>query len=457
MLADSQRVADLTEQQQALFESRTINSFDLAREAVEVMPLGAPSNVCALYPYPVAIKRASGAYVTDVDDNRYVDYHNGFGTTVMGHANPFVTDAIMTQASVGVHYGTSTEQVVRWAQTLTARFGLDWVRFNNSGTEAVMDALRLCRAYTGRDTIVRVEGAYHGSSPDMLYSGNLAFDGNEGMDSAPLTRPWGKGLHNGYAQYVRVIPFNNIEAATRALTPSDVACVIVEPIMFNVGAIYPQPDYLEALKGLCEQHGTLLVYDETKTCVTVAYGGAEELTGVQPHVKTLGKGIGGGLPVGAFGGTDDRLYDLIESHEVPQLGTFSGNPLTAVAGEAGLCQVLSLTVYRDLEAQNQLLKAALQETISRYELPAYVVGSAAKGCVVWVNDDNPSQEFRNFRDYKRRFDNSMSWLCWLWMMNHGVFLTPGGDEQWTVSVSHGDTETALFADAFEQLAAALRA
>lgn len=314
-----------------------------------------------------------------------------------------------------------------------------------------MDAIRLARAHTKRTRILKIEGGYHGSHEAALVATNMPLDGSEGPDDAPAPRFFSEGLSPRLADEVTPIPFNNVAVAERELAKGDVACVIVEPILFNVGAIFPAKGYLESLRELCNANGTLLIFDETKTGATVAYGGAEELFGVTPDIKTLGKGIGGGLPVGALGDTDGQLRSLIEDWHVPHLGTFSGNPLTAAAGLAGL-EVLSRESYQGLNDHYLYLKKGLDEVIAEYELPAYVVGCGGKGCIVWAEEP----KLVDFRDYRRRFDTRVAFLAWLYLVNRGVFLAPGHDEQWTHSIAHGNAEADLFVSVFDQFARELR-
>lgn len=450
---DPELVARLTEREVELLTQRTPRSLELCRRAVNVMPLGVPNGVYSGDPYPIFMRSGRGADLEDVDGNRYVDYGGGFGTTVFGHAHPLILDALHTRASRGTHFGTVTEEVIPWAEEICGRFGLDWVRFSNSGTEATMDALRLARAHTGRQVIAKIEGGYHGSHPHALVSNNSVFaDEHTGSDEDPVGYPAGLGVSATTVADTIVLPFNNLQAAERALSGETVAALIVEPIMFNVGTVWPEPGYLAGLRELCDTYGTLLIFDEVKSGATVAYGGAEDLFGVKPHVKCLAKGIGGGAPVGAFGDTDGRLFSLIESWDVPHLGTFSGNPMTAAMGLAALTDVLTPASYVGLQQHGDALASDLRAVIATYDLPAYVTNAGAKGCVVWA----AGAPLRDFRDYQRRFDFAVGELAWFYMVNRGVWLTPGQDEQWTHSVAHGDAERRLFVDVFEQLARELR-
>lgn len=447
----SEKIQELVSKELEMFQTKTTRSLDHAKQAINVMPLAVPSNVCALSPYPIVIDHGKGAKLQDIDGNEYIDYHNGFGTTIFGHANPKVTKAIQDQAERGTHFGAMTEVVTPWAEHLCARFELDWIRFSNSGTEATMDAIRLSRALTGRTKVVKIEGGYHGSHEIALVSPNLALDEESGPDQKPLAKFSGLGVSPRLLEEVIPVSFNSVEQIQAALENQDVACVILEPVLFNVGTIFPEQGYLASVRALCDQYGTKLIFDETKTGATIAWGGAEELFGVKPHFKTLGKGIGGGLAVGALGDTDGSSYELIENFSVPHLGTFSGNPLTAAAGMAAL-EDLSPQKYIDLNQHFLYLKQKLELVIEEFDLPAYVIGAGGKGCIVWSK-----QRLMNYRDYQRCFDFDIGFLAWVFMVNRGIFLAPGQDEQWTHSVFHTQSEADAFADVFKEFAMLLRA
>lgn len=450
---DPERIRSLLELELERFRAQHKRSLALAQRGVEVMPGAVPSNVCAASPFPIVIERGSGARLRDADGNDYIDYANGFGVSVWGHANPTITAAIEAQAQRGTHYGALTEPAIEWAELACKRWGLDWVRFANSGTEATMDAIRLAMAKTGRPLVAKIEGAYHGSHPVALVSPNLGLDGREGPDSDPLARLWGAGVFEAMLGAVKVLPFNDLDAVERALQSERVACLITEPILFNVGAIFPDDGYLAGLRRICDERGTLLIFDETKTAMTVARGGAEELFGVKPHMKTLGKGIGGGLPCGALGDTDGSCYELIHDHEVPHLGTFAGNPLTAAAGAAAI-RLMSADAYELLDHHRIRLFYDLEELIGEFELPAYTTSAGAKGCVVWA--DPEAGLLRNYRDYRRRFSFQLGYLCWLWMVNRGILLAPGQDEQTTHSIAHGDADADRYVAVMRSFAVALR-
>ena len=440
-------VEELRKEEIERLQARTPTALELARQGGRTMPMGVPTSVYALSPYPIALPWANGSRVRDWDGNEYVDYSLGFGVSVWGHADPRITEAIRARAAAGAHTGALSEEAVLWADLLTERFRGDWIRFANSGTEATMDALRLARAHTGRTRVAKIDGAYHGSHDVALINANYPLD-------EPGPRPWGAGLSPRLLQEVEVLQFNDLQGASEALGQEDLAALIIEPVLFNVGAIWPEDGYLEGLRQLCTEHGTVLIFDETKTGHTVAWGGAEELFGVRPDVKTAGKGIGGGLPCGAIIGMDPWGYELLEKGRAPHLGTFSGNPIVAAAGVAAL-EILDRDAYRRLEDHGQELRTGWQSVIDEFKLPAYPIGAGAKSCLVWA--DPEEGRLRDYWDYRRRFDGQMASLVWYWMVNRGVWLAQGQDEQTTHSIVHGPDEARLFEDNLRQLAGVLRA
>lgn len=430
-------------QEKEVLENRTKKSHSFAARAAASMPGAVPNGVYFQAPYPVLPERGKGSRLWDIDGNEYIDYAAGFGVSVWGHNNPEITSAVQKAAERGMHFGASSEDVIAWSEELRRRYRLHWIRFSCSGSEATGDALRLARALTGRNLVAKVEGGYHGSHPLALVSSTSP----DVLPGEPLMpRPWGEGVSPGALEEVRPFEWNNAASVEAALLDEQVAALIMEPILFNVGAIFPEDGFLQEVRRLCDETGTLLVWDETKTGASVAWGGAEELFGVRPDIKTLGKGIGGGMPCGALGATSERGYDLLQSGEVPQIGTFAGTPVQGAAGRAAL-RVLSQEAFGSMEEHRLLLHRLFQETIDRYELPAYLVGAGAKSCLVWANPDEG--RLRNFRDYCARWDRLAGISLWIWLFNRGVWLAQGQDEQTTHSVAHGKAEAEKFAAEFE--------
>ena len=289
-------------------------------------------------PHAIFIDRGAGSHIWDLDGNEYVDYHLGYGAMVVGHAHPKVVEAIEKRARLGTHFAQPTAQLHEIGENVSERFGLPLWRFCNSGTEATLEAVRLMRANTGRDLIVKIEGSYHGHHDSLMFS--VAPDPELiGAREHPVTVPQAMGIPQAFADLVRVVPFNDLAEAERAFAENDgrIAGMIVEPAMMNCGVVLPQPGYLEGLLDLCHRNGAYLAFDEVKTGGTIAWGGAVEAFGVQPDIVTLAKAFGGGVPCGAIGATEELFGPVLRGeHDIA--GTFNGNPLTMAAAKATLAR-----------------------------------------------------------------------------------------------------------------------
>jgi glutamate-1-semialdehyde 2,1-aminomutase len=444
---DRDRVAALTERQRAVHRERTAGSSRMFDRAAEVMPGGVPSQFQKSDPWPVYVERGQGAKVWDVDGNEYLDFHNGFGVMCVGHANPVIAAAVKTQMDAGTHFAAPTEGSIVVAQELKRRWGLPHWRFTNSGTESTMDAIHLARGLTGRDVIVKIEGTYHGHHDAVMVSVKPPAD-QMGDREQPASVPYGLGYPDAMVALTRVVPFNDADALERLLAELEgqVAGLIMEPAMMNVNIVTPVPGYLERVRELTREHGITLIFDEVKTGAAVAAGGATELYGVTPDVVCLAKAICGGLPGGAIGMTDE-LAELVADGRVRQQGTFNGNPLVMAAAQATLTEVLTDKAYAQLHAANKRLMAGCERVIAEYGLPAHTVGMGSKGCVVFS-----ATPVREYRDYVTSIRHELSDLAWLYHMNNGVFMTPGQDEQWTLSVLHTDADLDRYVEVFEAFA-----
>jgi glutamate-1-semialdehyde 2,1-aminomutase len=337
------------------------------------------------------------------------------------------------------------------AEEICQRFLLDQIRFTNSGTEATMDAIRLARGVTGRDEIVKIEGSYHGHHESVLVS--IRPDkASMGPRETPASVAFGKGTPNEVTQLTLIVPFNDAEALDRLLGDhaGRVAALIMEPVMMNVGIIDPEPGYLRAVREICTRHDVLLIWDEVKTGATIAYGGAEEVYGVAPDLKCFAKALGGGVPFGAFGGRGELMAEIAKDG-VPQLGTFNGNPLSARAGLVALTEILTPSAYEHLNRLNDAQLAGCQRVIDAYDLPMYTTGMGAKGAVMYA--PKPLRDYREYAGFDAPgVDAELSYLSWLYEITEGVFMTPGIDEQWTLSVQHTDEDVARYVSAFETFA-----
>src|SRR5919199_4208400 len=444
---DSDRVAALMERERARYRERTARSGEYFARASAVMPGGVPSQFQKNDPWPVYVERGVGSRVWDVDGNEYVDFHNGFGVMCVGHANPVIAAAVKARMDDGTHFAAPTDGSIVVAEELRRRWGLPHWRFTNSGTESTMDAIHLARGVTGRDVIVKIEGTYHGHHDAVMVSVKPPAD-RMGDRERPASVAYGLGYPDAMVELTHVVPFNDAAALERLLDElgDTVAGLIMEPAMMNVNIVPPDAGYLERVRELTRERGVTLIFDEVKTGAAVAAGGATELYGVRPDVVCLAKAICGGLPGGAIGVTDE-LAALMADGRVRQQGTFNGNPLVMAAAQATLTEVLTDAAYAKLHAANQRLMAGCERVIADYGLPAHTVGMGSKGCVVFS-----SEPVREYRDYLEKIHHDLSDLAWLYHMNHGIFMTPGRDEEWTLSVAHTDAHLARYLEAFEAFA-----
>ncbi|HAW09767.1 MAG TPA: aspartate aminotransferase family protein, partial [Chloroflexi bacterium] len=354
----------------------------------------------------------------DVDGNEYVDFHNGFGVMLVGHAHPTVVAAVQRQLSRGTHFAQPVAEDAVVAEELSRRFGQPQWRFTNSGTESTLDAVRIARGFTGRDRIVKIEASYHGHHDAVLVSVEPPA-ALMGPVKAPVSVPMCEGIPDSTVELTSVVPFNDLEALERVFASHpDVAAVILEPVMMNIGIVFPDPGYLDGVLELAHRQGALVIFDEVKTGVTIAPGGASQRFGVVPDLVCLAKAIGGGLPCGAVGGRADVMHTISDGR-VAQLGTFNGNPLTMAASRATLCEVLTPSAYAHFDALAEELAGDLGAVIDKHRLPYHVVTAASRGCITYR-----SEPVRSYRDYLE-IDASMAYLSWLYQSNRGVLMAPG--------------------------------
>lgn len=442
------RAEAIASREQARLLERTRKSADLYQRATRSMPWGVASSFQANDPYPVYLDRGEGCRVWDVDGNEYVDFHGGFGANIVGHAHPAIVNAIETAARQGTHFAVTTPLTVALAEELCRRFSLDKVRFANSGTESTMDAIRVARAATGRNQVVKVEGSYHGHHDTVMFSVVPNSDQMGGRDQ-PATAPMSKGIPPDVAEHTMVVPFNDASAFERLAADhgSEIACLILEPVMMNIGIVLPADDYLASLRRTCDQHGIVLIFDEVKSGATIAAGGATERFGVQPDLACFAKAVFGGTPGGAFGGKAE-IMEVIE-HGCAQQGTFNGNPLVSSAALASLTEVLTPGAYQRLADLGSRLAEGFRNAIAEYDIPAHVVDLGAKGCVSWRPE--PLTNYRDFLDTVPQFYEA----SFPWALNRGVFMTPGDEEQWTLSVQHTEADIDQYVSVFAEFCASL--
>jgi glutamate-1-semialdehyde 2,1-aminomutase len=380
---------------------------------------------------PVVIARGEGPYVYDVDGNRYIDYVCSWGPLILGHAHPAVVEAVRRAAERGTSYGAPTEAEAELAQIIVeAMPSIELLRFVNSGTEATMSALRLARAFTGRDKIVKFEGCYHGHADGLLVQA--------GSGVATFGLPDSPGVPASYAQETLVARYNDVASVEGLFDRHGdaIAAVIVEPVAGNMGVVPPQPGFLKALREITHRTGALLVFDEVITGFRVAYGGAQSLYGVTPDLTCLGKIIGGGLPVGAYGGRREVMEMLAPNGPVYQAGTLSGNPLAMAGGLATLRELQSPGFYERLDA----LSAKLVESVAR--------AAKSAGVSLWLNRvgsmrtpffvDAPVTDYAS----ARRADTNLYARFFHAMLERGVYLAPSQFEAVFMSSAHTEREIA---------------
>lgn len=441
------RAQELTERELAIYRSRTKGSQAANARARRSLPGGVPSSFQSYDPHPVVAERAYAGHLVDVDGNDYIDFNMGFGALFSGHSHPILAKALHEQIARGTLFVTPCTDNAEVAELLRDRFGLPMWRFTNSGTEATHDAIRAARAFTGRSRIVKVEGGYHGHHDEVMISMKPSLD-QAGPADRPTPVPATKGIPASLVAEVGVIPYNDPVALERELARGDVACFIVEPAMENIGICLPQPGYLDRVREITHRYGVLLIFDEVKTGITAGYHGASGHFGVTPDLLCLAKSIGGGLPVGAFGGRAEIMAGITEG-KVLHLGTFNGNPLVMAAAKAVLRDICTKDAIAKTIASNNAMTDRFDAIIRRHDLPAHTVRLGAKSCVTWSLDP-----VRNYRDYKKG-DFVLAYAQWVWGINRGILLPPGLDEQWLVSVLHTqadlDTNVAVFASFVDEL------
>lgn len=395
--------------------------------AQRVIPGGVNSTVRAFKAVggtPVFVREARGAYLTDVDGNRYLDYVLSWGPLIAGHAHPAVVEAIVRAAEHGSSYGTPTEAETELAELIAAAVpSVEKVRFCSSGTEATANAIRLARGVTGRDKIVKFAGCYHGSADAFLISA--------GSSALTIGKPDSKGVTAGTARDTIVVPYNDATAVRAAFEANagTIACVIVEPYVGNMGFVLPLPGFLKSLRDVTREHGALLVFDEVMTGFRVAYGGVQAREGVLPDITTLGKVIGGGLPVGAFGGPAAIMDRLTPDGDVFQAGTLSGNPIAMAAGLATL-RLLNDGSYVHLEALGRRLTDGMADVFRRRGVPHTV--AAAGSMIGFFFADGPVTDLAD----AKRADTALYGRFFHAMLDRGFYFAPSQFEAGFLSLAH---------------------
>ena len=447
---DRQRITELSEREEARLNERTPQSRAMYERARNVLTGGVASSYQLRDPWPIYLSHGEGPKVWDVDGNEMWDFHNGFGSMVQGHAHPAIGAAIQARYSSGTHFAAPTEDAVVVGDELARRWGLPKWRFTNSGSESTMDAIRIARGATRRETIVKIFGSYHGHHDGVMVSIGVEYD-RIGDRENLASLPYGAGIPQATVDMTVAVPFNDAGAMERRIERlteegRKPACVIMEAAMMNLGVVLPEPGYLEAVRDITRRHGILLIFDEVKTGLCIAAGGATERWGVKPDLVTLAKALGGGTPIGAIGGSEEAMA-AVEDGSVYQVGTYNGNPLGMAATRANLLEVLTPAAYEHLDGLNERILAGCEAVIRKHNLPGYAVGVGSKGCVTF----SPAK-IVDYETFKANQDKDLSELAWLYNMNRGIFMTPGREEEWTLSVTHTDEAIDAYVAVFDAMA-----
>ncbi|MFZ6016759.1 MAG: glutamate-1-semialdehyde 2,1-aminomutase [Nitrospirota bacterium] len=404
----------------------------LFKKACELIPGGVNSPVRAfraLGGNPIFIDRAKGSKIYDVNGNVYIDYVLSWGPLILGHVHPKIVNALKKAIERGTSYGAPTSLEIELAElVLKAYPSMDKVRMVNSGTEATMSAIRVARGFTGRDRIIKFEGCYHGHADGLLVKA--------GSGATTFGVPDSPGVPKSYARNTITLPFNDIAAVKTVITKEwhSIACVIIEPVVGNIGCVLPKPGFLETLRDLTNKHDIILIFDEVMTGFRVAYGGAQAYYGVNPDMTCLGKVIGGGLPVGAYGGKKEIMSMVSPEGPVYQAGTLSGNPLAMTAGIETLKILSRKGIYERLEERMQQLEEGLKDAAKRVRVKTRFYRAGTMFCNYFTDTD--------VIDYKtaKTSDTSKFSMFFLGMLKRGIYIAPSQFEAGFISLAHTEKD-----------------
>jgi glutamate-1-semialdehyde 2,1-aminomutase len=415
--------------------------FDLSakifQQASQLMPGGVSSPVRAISPYPFYTARSEGAYLWDLDGNRLIDYCLAYGPMILGHKHPAIIHAVADQLQKGWLYGTPSELEVNLAKRIMNLYpSIEMLRFVSTGTEATMAALRVARGASGRNMIIKIEGGFHGAHDSVLIKA--------GSGATTLGIPDSKGVPADTAKNTLQVPYNDLSALEQVLKrfPDQIAALIIEPVLGNIGPVLPKEGYLQGVRDLTKDHDILLIFDEVITGFRLDLGGAQRYYGIKPDLTTLGKIIGGGFPIGIFGGRKDLMEQVAPSGGIYQAGTFNGSPISLAAGNATLDVLENDRVLEKLNATGDQMRKALSEIVSDSRLPYSVTGIASMfkvffGTLPW--------------DYASalRCDKSGYFNFFRRMLDSGIFLTPSQFETDFLSTAHSDEDLEQTLEAFK--------
>ena len=427
-------------------------SRELFARAKQLMPGGVNSPVRAFKSVggePIFIERAEGAHLFDVDGNKYLDFVCSWGPLILGHAHPAVVNAVKEAAIEGTSFGAATLREIELSERIISAVPtLEKVRFTSSGTEAAMSALRLARGFTGRDKIIKFSGCYHGHADPFLVEA--------GSGVATLGIPGSVGVTTGTAKDTLTVAYNDLDGV-RALMEecgSEIAAIMLEPIACNMGMVKPEPGFLQGLREICDQYGSVLFFDEVITGFRVGLGGAQELYGVMPDMSAFGKVIGSGLPVGAYGGRADIMNWVAPSGPVYQAGTLSGNPLAMAAGKAAFDVLAAPGFYEELEKKGAFFESLIRPILDKYDQPAHFERQGSL-FYMWFKE-NASNAPKNYDEIKTGSPERYGKFFWE-LMNRGVYLAPSAFEVGFISAAHQESDLEFAASAIDEAFAALSA
>jgi glutamate-1-semialdehyde 2,1-aminomutase len=432
------------------YEQRTTHSAAAHKRALQRIPLGVASNYRHYEPYPIFVKDGKGGRIHDLDGNEYIDHNMCFGALMAGHCHPAVVKAVEEKLHQGTTFGMPHDQEWELAEEICKRYPVEMVRFGSSGTEVTMHACRIARAATGREKIIKFEGAYHGLHDTALVSVKPKAE-DYGDPEAPTSVPGGGGIPKASIANVAVGAFNNLASVERRFreNPGQIAAIILEPILMNVGLCMPQTGFLQGLRELATKNGALLIFDEVKTGAKLAWGGASDYFGVKPDMICLAKSIGGGMPLGAFG-ANRATMELIAQHKVFHGGTYNTNRAAMAAGLAMFREVLTRENYAHVEKLSTKLTEGYRTIVKKSGLQAYVISAGANGALMLF-----PEEIRNYRDWTK-IDTDLWRHYWFAMVNRGVLAQPyWWDEQWTICVQHTEADIEKHLAAFDEVCPAL--
>ena len=393
---------------------------------------------------PLFIREGKGSHITDVDGNDYIDYIGSWGPLILGHCHPEVVAVVEEALHRGASFGTPTEGEVHLAELIcTAVNSVEMVRLTNSGTEASMAAIRVARGYTGRDKIIKFEGCYHGSVDSLLVKA--------GSGVMTLGLPDSPGVPASFVEHTLLADFNNLESVTDLFDEygPEIAAVVLEPVTGNMGMVVPDLDFLKGLRNLCDVHGALLVFDEVMTGFRVDYGGAQEIFGIIPDMTIFGKVIGGGLPVGAYGGRQDVMLMVAPAGPVYQAGTLSGNPLAVAAGRKTLEILQAPDTYAELSRKSNWLIDAMRQSAGQHGIPLQT--NVMGGMFGFFFAEKP---VRNYQDAAES-DQDRFRKFFMGMLKEGIYLAPSAFESGFISMAHTEEDLEKTAAACRKVMATL--